>query len=45
MEVQIIVFLMKLNASNNRGINTIRKEVKGFAEKKVVLIKKLKLLY
>ena len=37
-------FVMKLNASNNRGINTIRKEVKGFAEKKVVFNQKIKII-
>ena len=37
-------FVMKLDASNNRGINTIRNEVKGFAEKKLMFGQKIKII-
>ena len=36
--------VMKLDASDDRGINTVREEIKGFAEKKNILNKGVKLI-
>ena len=36
--------IIKLDASDDRGINTVRDEIKGFAEKKSFNIKELKLI-
>ena len=38
------VMVMKLDASDDRGINTVREEIKGFAEKRNILNKGIKLI-
>ena len=37
--------VMKLDASDDRGINSVRKDIKGFAEKKNMFQKGAKLIY
>ena len=38
------LMVMKLDASDDRGINTVREEIKGFAEKKSMFQKGVKLI-
>jgi replication factor C subunit 3/5 len=38
------LMVMKLDASDDRGINSVREEIKGFAEKKNMFIKGIKLI-